>query len=79
MIARVHIYAPSGKYQARVRDTGCRKYRLIGKPTRSYVVACTRMAVAFAKNRNVKRGDVLWLTDNGYYEPHTVCELVRRD
>lgn len=78
MIARMHIHAPDGAYQARVRDTGCRKYRLVGKPTRSLVIACTRMAVAFAKNPRVKRGDVLWVTWLGYYEPTQICELVRK-
>lgn len=76
-MGNVHIHAPAGKYQARVRRPGCRKYELVGRPTRVYSHALAVLARKFATGR-YKRGDLLWVTDNGYYEPHVVAEIVKR-
>ena len=64
------------EYQARARWPGYRRYELIGKPTTSYRMALRRMADAFASNSNYKRAEVLMEAD--YYDPHVLCELVRR-
>ena len=75
-MSHIHINRPAGKYQPRVRRHGCRKYELVGKATHSYHDALKRLAKAFAGGK-YKRGDVLWVTNCGYYEPHRVCELVK--
>ena len=73
--AHVHINRPSStRFIARVRWPGCRKYTLLGKPTKSYPAAVARMAKAFASG-SYKRGDVLVVAD--WYEPQQMCELVR--
>ena len=64
------------RYRARTRWHGFRRYDLVGKWTRSYHVAFTRMAKAFESNRNVKRADVIMIAD--YYDAIQLCELVRR-
>lgn len=74
----LHIHAPAGKYQVRVRPVGCRKYRLVGQPTRSLKTALERLAGAFQDAPNLKRGDILWCTELGYYEPTQLYELVRK-
>lgn len=76
MIATIHINRPAGKYHARVRLPGHRKYQSVGKPTHNYHDALKRLAKAFAGGQ-YKRGDVLWVPNNGYYEPHRVCEIVK--
>ncbi len=73
----IHICRGVGtRYLARGRWEGCRNWRPIGKPTKSYGVAVRRMAAAFAKNTNYKRADVIFWAD--YYDPAQLCELVRR-
>ena len=62
-------------YQARGRPCHCRRYVLIGKPTKSYTTAIMRMAAAFDYHL-YKRADVIMTAD--YYEPIQLCELVRR-
>lgn len=63
------------RYRARARWPGYRRYRLIGKATKSYRVALRRMADAFATGK-YHRADVLMSAD--YYDPVMLCELVRR-
>lgn len=64
------------RYRVRTRWKGCRRYELIGKPTRSLRVAIMRMAKAFSRDRSVKRADVIMTAD--YYDSVQICELVRR-
>lgn len=72
----VHINRPSStRFVARVRSVGCRNYRLLGKPTKSYESAVVRMAKTFAKFRHYKRGDVLAIAD--YYDPIQIVEIKR--
>ncbi len=75
MSASLHILWTTGPYIARVRDAGCRNYRVLGKPMKSYARAIKRMAAAFAAGK-CKRGDVLRVQE--YYDPIQVCEMVRR-
>ena len=63
------------RYQARVRWYGHRRYRLVGKPSKSLKVAMLRMTKQFAEWKNCKRGDVVMLAD--YYEPVQLCEITR--
>lgn len=71
---KLHVNRPSSTiYIARVRRSGCRRYTLLGKPTRSYRVALRRLVSAF-EGGHYKRGDVLVAAD--YYDPTTVCEIV---
>ncbi|TAL38890.1 MAG: hypothetical protein EPN97_03335 [Alphaproteobacteria bacterium] len=72
----IHINRPSStRFIARVRSVGCRKYKLLGKPTKSYEAAVVRMARTFAKFHHYKRGDVLIVAD--YYEPQQLVEIKR--
>jgi hypothetical protein len=74
MGVQVHINRPSStRFIARVRLPGCKRYRVLGKPTRSYRVALRRMITAF-ESGTYKRGDVLVSAD--YYDPTQVCEIV---
>lgn len=62
------------RYQARVRWLGYQRYRLVGKPTKSYAVAVRRMAAAFTEG-DYKRADVIMWAE--YYDPEQMCELIR--
>ena len=64
------------QFWARGRHKYWRKYRVIGKPTRSYPTAVRRMTEAFIKQR-LQRVEVLMTAD--YYDPVMLCELVRRE
>jgi hypothetical protein len=65
------------RYVARVRTRGHRRYRVLGKPTKSFGTALRRMTEAFIADRHhqYKRGGVLMMAD--YYDPEQICELVR--
>lgn len=72
----IHICVATGQtFIARVRRVGCRKYDVLGKPTKIRGVAVSRMADAMATG-NFKRGDVLLCAD--YYDPLPVFEMVKR-
>ncbi len=62
------------RYQPRARWYGYRRYRLLGKPTKSKRVAMRRLADAMLDHA-YKRGDVLLLAD--WYEPEPIVEMVR--
>lgn len=77
MNGAIHINRPSStRFQARVRLRGRRRYKLVGKPTKSLRVALIRMAKEFAAWSMYKRGDVLVTAD--YYESSQVAEICRR-
>jgi hypothetical protein len=72
----VWINRPSStRFQARVRPRGHRKYRLVGKPSRSFLVALKALTNTFGKSSYYKRGDVICTAD--YYDPIVCCEIVR--
>ena len=63
------------RYQARARWYGYRRYRLLGKATKSKRVAMRRLADAML-DTEYKRGDVLLCAE--YYDPEPIVEMVRR-
>jgi hypothetical protein len=63
-------------YLARTRDFGCRKWDALGKSTKSYRIALSRMNRAFATGK-FKRADVIMGAD--YYDPLRLVQLVRYD
>lgn len=71
----LHINRPSSsRYQPRARGPGCRKYVLLGKPTKTKESALLRVVRAMSQY-SYKRGDVVLTAD--YYEPLVVFEIVR--
>ena len=64
------------QFWARGRHKYWRKYRVIGKPARSYAVAVRRMTEAFIRER-FHRVDVLMMAD--YRDPVMLCELTRKE
>lgn len=73
----VYVHVTPGTYQARVRSYGCRKYQLVGEPTKKLKDALKMLADSFGGS-GYKMADVLFVPDSGYYEPHVVCEMVMR-
>ena len=72
----VHINRPSSqRYVARVRRSGCRRFKVISRNHKSYPAAVRSMVKAFMSD-NYKRGQVIVVAD--YYDPVVVCELVNR-
>ncbi len=63
------------RYLARVRWHGYRRYKLLGKTTKSKRVAMRRLSDAML-DPAYKRGDVLLLAD--WYEPVSLYEMVSK-
>ena len=72
----LHINRPSStRFLARVRYPGCRRYMIVGKPTKSLAAATVRMARKFAEGK-YKRGDVIMTAD--WYDPEVVITMMKR-
>ena len=75
MTGEVHIYRATGqRYQARVRDPGCRRFARLGRPSTSARVAIMALARAMATARPGERGEVIYWAD--YYEPLVLVEMI---
>jgi hypothetical protein len=76
MTAVLHINRPSStRYRARVRMSGCRKWRLLPGEHKRLDRAAAQLARVFSEGR-YKRGEVLLTAD--YYDPRILIEMVRR-
>ena len=76
MTGTIHINrGVNRQYWVRVRERGCRKFHLIGKPVRSKDVAFLRLARLMAASSLYGRGEVLFTSD--CYDPSLVISMVR--
>jgi hypothetical protein len=76
MSQALHIKRPvNPRFIARVRISGHRKYRVIGRNFKSEKSAAKAMIKEFTSRFEYKRGDVLMVED--WYEPNQLLEVTR--
>jgi hypothetical protein len=71
---RLHINRPRGHYIGQVRKAG---HRLWNDVTVTHVSAEYALLDVAAKMEGMKRGRVLFIDEDGYYEPNVVFEVSR--
>ena len=71
----VHIHAPAGKYIGQIRLYGHRKWDTVTMGCKSAEQAMSSAVMFMTVNH--KRARVLFITDDGWYEPNIVMECVR--
>lgn len=71
----VHIYAPRGHYIGQVRLFGHQKWETVTGRCKTAKNAMAKAVLSMTPNH--KRARVLFIVDNGYYEPSIVMECNR--
>lgn len=71
----VHIHAPAGKYIGQVRLYGHRKWDTVTMGCKSAEQAMSSAVMFMTANHH--RARVLFITDDGWYEPNIVMECKR--
>jgi len=75
-VTLVHINRPRGHYVAQVRGRGCRLYRSVDNKEYATPEAALAKAVLAMKESD-HRARALFITDDGWYEPHVAMEAHR--
>lgn len=72
MSTPVHIHAPKGHYIGQVKKLWAKRWRTV---TLDLLDAKTAMAIAVLRmEKEDSRARVLFIDDEGWYEPHVVME-----
>lgn len=71
----VHIHAPAGKYIGQVRLYGHRKWDTVTMGCKSAAQAMSSAVMFMTANHH--RARVLFVTDDGWYEPTIAMECKR--
>jgi hypothetical protein len=71
----VHIHAPKGHYIGQVKRLWAKRWRTV---TKDLLDAKTAMAIAVLRmDKDDHRARVLFIDDEGWYEPHVVIEATK--
>lgn len=77
MAVRIHVNKPSGYFIAQVKRFRARRWRTVDNERRHDSAVGALVAAVLAMKADDKRARVLWVTDDGWYDPDVRMEARR--